>query len=218
MRSYLWPFSIVLLLVFATASFAGDLVGMPTGNQVAKGKFEYNYIFLDLDTPPGAPDFLQIHEFFFGATDRLEVDVDVFHLEMNSAKAEVNPYLTIFKETDDQPSFIVGVYNLFREDMPAGNKISPFFVSAYNVRTPTGTPKLSDPLIRGHFGWGTGQHDSDFFGGVQFLVHPKIGAATCTYTGCMGYLACYSPRPWLQFRGGILDGDEFGALGIYATW
>jgi len=218
MRSYLWPLTFVLLLICSSAAFAGDTVFMPTGNQVAKGDFEYNFIFVDLDTPQGAPDYAMIHEFFFGLTERLEVDVNVLDLEGNEEDVEINPYFTFVKETDDHPSFIAGTYNLFRTNFGGDNRMSPFCLSSYNIFKPAAAPSLSDPLIRGHFGWGTGQHDSDFFGGVQFLVDPKIGGAVYNYQGDMAFIGVYRPRKCLELRGGTLGGDEWGSFGIFATW
>jgi hypothetical protein len=93
--------------------------------------------------------------------------------------------------------------------------MSPFFVSSYNIFKPEGPPKCSDPLIRGHFGWGTGQHDSDFLGGVQFLIDPKIGGAVYTHHGDMAYIGVYKPHDWLELRGGTLGGDEWGSFGLY---
>jgi len=235
MRSYLWPVIVSLLLISTTAAFAGDTVFMPTGNQVAKGNFEYNFIFVDFDEPGakpagvsarngsgGPPDWGMIHEFFFGVTDRLEVDVDVLDLDNAGAKVEINPYFTFVKETADRPSFIVGAYNIFQADMPLGPKpderVSPFCLSAYNIFAPDAAPSLSDPLIRGHLGWGTGQHDSDFFGGMQFLVSPKIGGAVYTHHGDMAYIGVYKPCNKLELRGGTLGGDPWGSFGLYATW
>jgi hypothetical protein len=237
MRSYLWPVTVLLVLLSVTASFASDTVFMPTGNSVAKGKFEYNFIFVDLDPPAaaqgssasasprslsGPPKHLMIHEFFFGATDRLEIDVDVLDADGLDPKVEINPYLTLVKESPNRPSFIVGVYNLFGEDFPTGpggdSRVSPFFVSSYNLRTPAAAPSLSDPLIRGHLGWGTGQHDSDFFGGAQFLINPKYGGAVYTHHGAMAYVGVYRPKKCLEIRGGTLDGDEWGSFGVFVDW
>ncbi|MGD8237162.1 MAG: hypothetical protein PVH68_01305 [Armatimonadota bacterium] len=232
MRSYLWPCAVVLLLLASTAAFAGDTVFMPTGNQVAKGDFEYNFIYVDLDPPSavpastrgrgGPPKFLMIHELFIGVTDRLEVDVDILDPENSDEAEEINVYYTVFKETDDHPSLILGAYNLLRSDFPIrpGNdkRTSPFFVSSYNLLKPAAAPSFSDPLVRGHLGWGTGQHDSDFFGGVQCLVDPKIGAAVYTHRGDMAYIGVYRPRKCLEFRGGTLGGDGWGSFGLYGTF
>ncbi len=236
MRSYLWPVAVLFVLLSVTASFAGDTVFMPTGNSVAKGKFEYNFIFVDLDPPVvrpasvnasprslnGPPGHMMIHEFFFGATDRLEIDVNVLDLDGDDPEVEINPYLTLVKEKPNRPSFIVGVYNLFGEDFPTrpggDSRVSPFFVSAYNLRTPAAAPSLSDPLVRGHLGWGTGQHDGDFFGGAQFLINPKYGGAVYTHRGDMAYIGVYRPKNCLEIRGGTLGGDEWGSLGLFVDW
>jgi len=48
---------------------------------------------------------------------------------------------------------------------------------------------LKNPAIRLHLGYGTKEHDDDFFGGVQAQVCPWGGFAILNYQGDPAYMA-----------------------------
>ena len=193
---------LVLVAVSAPLALAGDMVAMPTGASEPAGDFTVNYIYWKQSSPVPAlhvREYTSIGEFFVGVTDRLELDYDYAapnHWSRVANQAyvnELNAYYTVIKETPKRPSLIVGATNLTandwlpdsgRPDPTTGgdNRVSPFIVSAYNVRVPQhGPPSWQDPLLRLQAGWGTGFSESQFFGGVEAMIHPKWGLAILDY-------------------------------------
>jgi len=223
MRVVACLFVVGLILGLAAACQAGDVVGMPTADTVKPGNFEYNFIYVDLNQPPlakamGAPECMLVNECFFGVTDWLELDVDVFDPEGSMGDAELNAYVTAVKETNDHPSLIVGAYNMLGTDFLGNDEISPFLVSGYTFHKPKGKPSFKDPVLRAYLGWGSGQHRSNMFGGLKFLIHPKVGGAVLSYNRATAFIGVYRPYPWLELRAGSLGGDDWYSFGTYVTW
>jgi len=215
--------SVVLALVVAVGlaipAFAGDIVDMPTGNMVAPKHVELNYIYWDLETPPGpAPDCVNIFEGFVGVTDWAELDVIVSDVENDDTYVKFNAYCRLLPEGPKKPSLIVGATNLFGSDWPDNSNISPFVLSAYNLLTPAGPPKWNDPLVRAHLAYGWEAHGERFFGGVQFLVTPQLGGAIFNYQAQPAYIAVYRPYKTWELRAGYKNGDPFYSLGAFLGW
>lgn len=218
--------ALALLAVSAALACAGDIVAMPTGNSIPQGQFQLNYIYWDREAvnPPGVRDYVHIGELFVGVTDRLEIDY--LHVVPqgwdkvagHSFVHEFNVYYTVLKESAETPSLIVGVTNLFGQDwLPSrgrpspdsgDNRVSPFVVGSYNVRTPTlGPPSPEDPLVRLHLGYGTGFHESKLFGGAQVALDPQWGFGVFNYQEDPAYLAAYMPTPQWELNAGWAKGD-----------
>ncbi|MBU0611599.1 MAG: hypothetical protein KKI08_27220 [Armatimonadetes bacterium] len=211
--------ALIAVMVLAAPAIAGDIVDMPTGNMVAPNHAEINYIFWDLDTPPGpAPDYIHIFEGFVGVTDWAELDVIVADVENDDTYVKFNGYVRVLPEGPNKPSLIVGATNLFASDWPGNDEFSPFVLSSYNLMTPAGPPKLSDPLVRLHLAYGWEANGDQFFGGVQFLVTPKLGGAVFNYQDQPAYVAVYRPTKTWELRAGFKEGDPFYSAGAFLDW
>ncbi|MEN6549550.1 MAG: hypothetical protein ABFE07_26190 [Armatimonadia bacterium] len=206
--------ALIMAVGLAVPAFAGDIVAMPTGNMMAKDAFEFNYIFWDLDTPPGpAPDNAQIGEFFYGVTDRLEVDLLTVDVENDHQYTEGNIYYALVKEKPGKPSLIVGATNITGSKWLGDDRVSPFYLSAYNIHVPQGKPTFNDPLVRVHVAWGDNYHGDAFFGGFQFLFTPRIGAAAFSYNHNPSYVGVYRAGRDLELRTGWKSGSPFYSFG-----
>ncbi len=211
--------ALIVVMGFAIPAFAGDIVDMPTGNMVAPNHAEINYIYWDLDTPPGpAPDCLNIFEGFVGVTDWAELDVIVADVENDDTYTKVNGYARLINEGPKQPSLIVGATNILGSEWPGNSNFSPFVLSAYNLLTPAGPPKWNDPLVRAHLAYGWEAHGEKFFGGIQFLVTPQLGGAVFNYQDQPSYVAVYRPVKQWELRAGYKEGTPFYSLGAFLDW
>jgi hypothetical protein len=219
MRTTSWLLAVLVLLALSLPAWAGDIVDMPTGNMLKANHCEFNYIYWDLDNPPGpAPDHAHIFKAFLGITDRLEVDVTVMDLQNVDTFTSVNAYLQVGRESETWGSLIVGATNLLGSKWPTDDRVSPFIMSAYNFMTPQGgPPSFKNPLLRGHLGYGSRYHDG-FYGGVQALIHPKVGFAVLNYQHQPSYLMTVSPRRSLEVTVGTKNGDPLVRLGYFGSW
>jgi len=216
----------VVAVVMAAPAFAGDIVAMPTGNMVAPHNVELNGIWWEQAASEGPGDYITIGEAFIGVVDRIELDVIYADVKDVDSYTEVNLYGTVLKETAQTPSLIVGVTNLLGADwLPGAAKypgtdddMSVFALSSYNLLAPQGPPSLQHPLVRVHLGWGSGWHDDEFFGGVQFLVHPKLGGAILNYKSMPAYMLTCKPLDSVEATVGYLGGDVFYRVGGFLTW
>jgi len=211
--------ALIVAVGLAVPAFAGDIVDMPTGNMVAPKHAEINYIFWDLDTPPGAPDFINIYEGFVGVTDWLELDAIVADVDKDQTYCKFNAYASLIKEAGPRkPSLIVGATNLTSSAWPGNSNFSPFILSACNLLVPAGPPKLTDPLVRAHLAYGWEAHQERFFGGIQVLVSPQLGGAVFSYQNAPAYVLVYRPCKRWELRGGWKDAQPFGSLGAFLDW
>lgn len=219
MRTLTWLLVVTLMLGLSLPVWAGDIVDMPTGNMVKAGHYEFNYIYWDLDTPPGpAPNQAQIFENFIGVTDWLEVDVNIMDLQGVDTYTSVNAYLKLRPETEDWCSLIVGATNVLGSKWPTDDRVSPFVLTAYNLMVPQGgPPSFKNPLLRLHLGYGSKYHDG-MFGGFQGLIHPKVGFAVLNYQHQPSYMVTLIPGRSLEVTLGTKNGDPFARLGYFGSW
>ena len=222
---------VILVVCVGAVAWAGDIVAMPTGNMVPAGRYEAHYIYWDMASLPGpggaqVREHLHVVEFFAGVTDRLEVDVLGLWPQGLDSLQEINLYYAVRPETAEKPSLIAGVTNLTGENWlpserrhppshPEGDdRVSPFVLSSFNVRMPQqGPPSWQDPLIRLHAGYGTNFHQDEFFGGVQILVQPGLGAGIFNYQGQPVYLAAFMPTSDIEIHVGWGQGDPLLHVG-----
>ena len=228
MKNSLLLLALILAVGLAVPVMAGDIVAMPTGNMMPARTAELNYIYWKADTTaPAMPDgydgtksvylggasHANIYEAFVGVTDWLEVDVLRFDVPGSDALTEGNVYIRLLKETAEHPSLIVGTTNFTGSDWIGGDDVSPFILGAYNINVPQGPPTLNDPLVRAHLAWGDKFHGG-FFGGLQFLFAPRIGAAVFNYQGAPSYVGVYRAAKWLELRAGWKTGSPFYSAGV----
>jgi len=197
---------------------------MPTGNMVAPGDFELNYIYWDLEGMPGTgggtvADFAHVGELFVGATKNVELDVLHVDLDGIDNYTELNLYGQLVKETPDTPGILVGVTNATGSKWLQNDKrISPFVIFTYNAIQPAAAPSWDDPLIRLHLGFGTNYHDNVPFGGAQILFTPQFGVGIFNYREDPAYLAVFRPSKAVEIRAGTFAGDPLISGGLYASW
>ena len=221
---------IVVLMCMGGAAWAGDIVAMPTGNMVPEGQYEAHYIYWDtnaIPTPGGQVlEHINVLEFFYGATDKVEVDfLSVCPQGLDSVQ-ELNLYYKVRDEAFQKPSLIVGATNLTGEDWlpstdrPGGDaRVSPFVLGACNIMVPKGgPPSLRSPLVRLHLGYGINFHEDEPFGGVQILVHPGLGAGIFNYQSQPVYLVACMPTPEIEIHLGWGQGNPLVHLGYRGSF
>ena len=178
----------VTVILLTCAAYAGDIVTVPTANQLKAGQFDVAYYYLGLDMPAGAPSSLQAQTVYIGLTDRIEIDAHRYDPESNLDKTStiVNASVLILGETAATPAVVIGGRNITGEETtngPVDSDKRSWFISAAKNVTPMlpGGPKL--PLIRLHASLGTKDwtllgedRHAGLFGGVQALLTPEIGA------------------------------------------
>ena len=210
---------VVLCLALTAPVWAENVISMPVADHPGAGNAELHFIYWDLGGPPG-PENGQISQFFVGVTDRLEIDLQNWKFQGLDSMNVVDGYYWLVKESPKHPSLVVGATNLFGEDLPpspegAGfdNRVSPFVIGAYNIGVPAGPPTLGDPLVRLYMGFGWRWHDNDPFGGLLFVVDPKVALAVLNYQGQPAYLAAYKPTPRTEIHVGWFHGEPLVHLG-----
>jgi len=172
------------VLLLAGSAFAGDIVTVPTANQLKQGQIDLAYYYLGLDVP-GDQDAVQVQTVYLGLTDRIEVDAHRYDLKNGPEDIIVNATVALLRETATMPDLVIGGRNIGGTkvfDVPGSDKESWFIAAAKTLNLPeTGPPKI--PIVRLHAALGTEdktllgeeRHDG-LFGGVQILLTPEIGA------------------------------------------
>lgn len=177
-----------LLLVAAGATFADDIVTMPTANQLKKGEVDIAAYYLDLKLPAGAPQFVQYQTLYVGLTDRFELDFHRAAVNNDKTSCVAVAQYKLLSETPQVPDLVIGVRNLAAQattNNPALHDLSdnPSFYAAMAKTYFLKQGVQGPPLVRVHMGvgsrdWtllGESRHEG-VFGGFQFLLTPTLGA------------------------------------------
>lgn len=179
---------LLLTLIVASAAVSGDIVTVPTANQLKARQVDVAYYYLGLDTPSPQPSYVQVQTVYVGLTDRVELDIHRYDPEKGLDKTAtiLNASVLLLAETPITPAVVIGGRNITGEkttNAPVDSDKRSWFISAAKNVTPMlpGGPKL--PLVRLHASigtedWtllGTDRHEGAF-GGVQALLTPEIGA------------------------------------------
>ncbi|MBI2843773.1 MAG: hypothetical protein HYX78_10270 [Armatimonadetes bacterium] len=209
---------IVAVLLAAGAAYSGDIVTVPTANQLKAGEIDVAYYYLGLDMPVGLPSSLQAQTVYIGLTDRIELDVHRYDPEkaLDKTSTIVNASLLILGETAVTPAIVIGGRNITGETTtngPVDSDKRSWFISAAKNVTPMlpGGPKL--PLVRLHASLGTKDwtllgedRHAGLFGGVQALLTPEIGAIALHDGQDLITGLTYTPKN----RGLTIKGGGFG--------
>lgn len=206
MKRVVWAAAAVLLLG-ATAGMCGDVATVPMGNLLPDTDIEYNYIY---DTTANA----HWAEVFFGVEDRLEIGVHAVAPAGAAMGVDMTANWTAITETEDRPQVNVGCY----AGSIGPSTFDPYIVCAYNIRESKRPPHVSNPYIRGHLGWGWGDH-----GGLIAMAQAQIGHRVGLVGG---YYAGAPGSPWvvagtlvvghthpIQITPGLLGNDLFLRIG-----
>lgn len=178
---------VATLVAFGVSAFAGDIVTVPTANQLKKGQVDVAYYWLGLDFPSGQPQHVQAQTVYLGLTDKIEIDLHRYEVDNDRDSTLVNASFSLMRETTVLPDIVVGSRNIFQAkttNNPAwdSNDRSYFLCLAKTLNLPKQGPPAF-PIIRLHLSVGT--HDpsllgadrhNGIFGGIQSKLTKDIGA------------------------------------------
>lgn len=163
---------------------------------------------------------------FTGVTDRLNLDVVNLNIRDAADHTIVNAHYRVLDETPRSPSLTVGVGNLTASDWLGGTQYGGdsdndnpygFGVLSYTaLRSPR--PSLQQPIVRVHVGWGTGFHNEDLFGQVQFKVHPRVGGFVQSYRNLYATGLTWQAGDDLAVSAGLMDDEPWYRLGTWIDW
>jgi hypothetical protein len=204
---------------------AGDIVTMPTANQLRAGEVDLAQYHIWFRYPPGPP--LPTHAWFstmyVGVTDRAEIDVWYINPNKVPSQTVINATgLLTSERKGDYADVVVGIRdlgdNLERLFGPDFER-SYFVAAAKTLNPPPGPPTKHDtPIWRVHLGLGTHLGlatnldrigDGGVFGGLQALVTPQLGAIAL-WDGTDDIIGLtYTRKPdWPTVKGGVF-GDHW---------
>jgi len=206
------------LAVCAGAALAGDIVSMPSANQVGPGEVDLAQYYIHFNYPyAGLPSHAYFSTMYVGVTDRVELDV--WYIDANRAPNETilnATGLVLSERKGDQLDLVVGVRDMGDNLNLVGR--GAFVAAAKTLNPPAGPPTKSDtPIWRLHFGLGTNLGlatnldriaKDGAFGGIQALVTPAIGVIAL-WDGTDDIIGVtYTPDPkGPTFKGGVF-GDH----------
>lgn len=180
-------FMLIALFLISGCAVADDIVTMPTANQLKAGEVDIAAYYLGLDTPQGAPQFIQYQTLYVGLTDRIELDFHRANVDTDRASTVAVGSFKLLSESQTMPDLVVGCRNLGGTSTTNGpakdkSKDRSYFLSAaktffFNPLAP------GPPLVRLHLSLGTAdwtlfneKRHEGLFGGLQFLLRPDVGA------------------------------------------
>jgi len=208
-----------LVLSLATAALAGDIVTVPTANQVKAGEADVAIYYIGVDEEaliaPLRPlniEFVRAQTLYVGLTDRVELDVHRYDVDKIGANTIFNSTVVVQPEDLKRPIIVIGGRDLSR----VYGHASYFISGAKTLNPPVGGPPTG-PIYRLHLSLGTedntlfgeGRHEG-LFGGIQVLVrpmYPQVGVVAL-YDGqdIITALTYTHEQKWPTFKGGTFGG------------
>ena len=210
---------LLLVALGASVAHAGDIVTVPTANQLKAGEIDLAgyYIFVDNDAlvdviQPLDINSIRAQTIYMGLTDEVELDVHRYDVDKVGTDSIYNASAVLMKESAKHPMVVIGGRDLTK----VYGHASYFLCSAKTLNPPVAGPP-TEPIYRLHLSVGTedntlfaeGRHEG-LFGGIQILVRPTDPAiglvalhdGTDIITGLT-----YVPKPrWPTFKGGTFGG------------
>ena len=183
---------VVVALLFAMlvsvgcSAYAGDIVTVPTANQLKKGQVDVAYYYIGLDKPSPQPQHVLAQTLYVGLTDQIELDVHRYEVDNDKTSAIVNVSFLLLKETATLPDVVIGGRNILGQEtsnvVPDTDKQS-FFISAAKILNMPASGPPKPPFVRLHLSLGTQdntllgeERHEGLFGGVQALLTKTVGA------------------------------------------
>jgi hypothetical protein len=222
-RGVLLLASLLLVVIAAGAAMAGDIVTVPTANQVKAGEIDVAdyYIFVDQDSLPAtlAPpqilsqiDFVRAQTAYLGLTDKIEVDVHRYDVDMAGAATIFNATYVLQPESMERPIVVIGGRDLSRVYGHAS-----YFLSAAKTLNPPVAGPPTEPIFRLHLSLGTEdntlfgeERHEGLFGGVQIVMrpaHPFVGLIALYDGQDVITGVTYVPEDgWPTLKGGTFGG------------
>ena len=215
------PFLLAFLLLALGAgmAMAGDIVTVPTANQVKAGEIDVAIYYIGIDNDalvdaiqPIGIDLVRVQTLYMGLTDSLELDVHRYDVDELGVESIYNATYVVHEEDAQRPIVVLGGRDLSREYGHAS-----YFVSAAKTLNPPVDGPPTEPIIRLHLSLGTedntllgeGRHEG-LFGGVQILLRPSDPAVGLVAfhdgTDVITGLAVVPKPGWPTFKGGTFGG------------
>ncbi|HUT74751.1 MAG TPA: hypothetical protein VM221_07950 [Armatimonadota bacterium] len=214
---------VAVLALWAVPALAGDIVTMPTANQVGAGQVDLAQYYIKYDYPPGLPGHVYFTTMYVGVTDRVEIDVWYADPDTMPNETILNATALLLSERKgDYADVVVGVRDLgqdlrhlFGPDFERG----VFVAAAKTLNPPAGPPTAANcPIWRLHLGAGqelglatdlNHPNRDSVFGGVQALLTPAVGAIAL-WDGTDDIVGLtYTPDPaGPTYKGGVF-GDHW---------
>jgi len=213
----------LVVALWAGPALAGDIVTMPSANQMGPGEVDLAQYYISFDYPVAAlPDFTYFTTMYVGVTDRFELDVWYIDPDDVPNQTVLNAtVLALNERKGDYANVVVGVRdatNVLRRIFGSDFERGVFVAAAKTLNPPAGPPSRENtPIWRLHLGVGDelglatdldNPNDSGLFGGVQVVVTPTIGAIAL-WDGTDHIIGVtYTPDPkGPTFKGGVF-GDH----------
>lgn len=211
--------SLLLLALAAGTALAGDIVTVPTANQMRAGEVDaaIYYISVDEDSliAPVRPlgiDFVRCQTLYVGLTDKIELDAHRYDVDVLGTKTIWNATYVLQPEQAKRPIVVLGGRDLSREY----DNASYFVSAAKTLNPPVGGPP-TEPIVRLHLSLGTEdntlfgeERHEGLFGGVQALLRPANPAVglVALYDGADVITGLtFVPKPgWPTLKGGTFGG------------
>jgi hypothetical protein len=216
---------LLLVALAAGTALAGDIVTVPTANQVRAGEADVAIYYISVDNDslvapvqPLGIDFVRAQTLYVGLTDRLELDVHRYDVDVLGAETIFNATYVLQHESMSRPIVVLGGRDLSR----AYDNASYFVSAAKTLNPPVGGPPTK-PVVRLHLSLGTEdntlfaeERHEGLFGGLQVLLRPSSPAVgvvalhdgTDVITG-----VTVVPEPgWPTIKGGTFGGHWWVGL------
>jgi len=211
--------SLLLACITAGAVLAGDIVTVPTANQVKAGEVDLATYYIAVDEDSLIPalrgrdiDYVRAQTLYAGLTDKLELDVHRYDVDGPPAETIFNATYVLQPEDPKRPIIVVGGRDLSRVYDHAS-----YFVSAAKTLNPPVSGPPTEPIIRLHVSLGTEDNTlfgeprhEGLFGGVQAVMrpaNPMIGVIGL-YDGqdVITGVTCVPEPGWPTLKGGTFGG------------
>ena len=216
-----------LCIACAASVFAGDIVTVPTANQLKAGEFDVAgyYIGVDKRGNPG-PDWIHAETLYYGVTDDFEVDLHFYQvdkvvdggtlLDPERDSVVLIASYRLVPETPTTPIVVIGGRNLTKARTstypgPAGipTRDRSWYLSAAKTLNPPGPGGPKWPIVRLHLSVGTADNTlfaadrhKGLFGGAQLRLSPTTGLAILHDSRDLITGLTYDPIKELTVKGG----------------
>lgn len=214
--------ALVLMGILAGAAVAGDIVTVPTANQVKAGETDVAVYYISVDNSaliaplrPFDIGFVRAQTLYAGLTDRIELDVHRYDVDKVGADTIFNTTVVVQPEDLKRPIIVVGGRDISR----VFGHASYFVSAAKTLNPPVGGPPTG-PIYRLHLSLGTedntlfgeGRHEG-LFGGLQVLAKPtfpQVGVVALYDGNDIITALTYTHEPtWPTIKGGTYGGHTW---------
>ena len=154
-----------------------SIITMPTADVAAPGEANIATYAVNFDgTIPTGDTAMDVHIAYAGIVKNLEIEANVYDYNNSGFKQDflVATY-KVLNEGQYRPQVSVGVKNPNGEILGVTDDPTYFIALVKTLAAPAPGEPFS-PVVRLHLGLGDNVHRG-VFGGLQMLVHPKVGLA-----------------------------------------